>query len=103
MRVYLAGKITGDPEYRNKFAAEEVVLQAEGHHVMNPAILPDGFDYHHYLRICKAMLRGCDAVMFLPDWHQSQGARIEQTWAVKMGKKILYRLNGGIHHVATGD
>lgn len=101
MRIYIAGKITGDEGYREKFASEEVALQEAGHQVMNPAILPDGFEYHQYLRINKAMLRACDAVMFLPDWHQSRGARIEQQWAQKMGKAILYRIDGGIHHVAT--
>lgn len=92
MRIYIAGKITGDTEYREKFASEERALQESGHHVMNPAILPDGFDYHQYLRINKAMLRACDAVMFLPDWHQSRGAGIEWLWAEKLGKVILYRL-----------
>lgn len=95
MRIYIAGKITGDDGYQDKFAAEEKRLYKEGWYVMNPAVLPAGFKDRHYLRICKAMLRACDAVMFLPDWHQSRGARIERQWAEKMGKVILYRLEGG--------
>jgi hypothetical protein len=42
MKVYIAGKITGDPHYRAKVAAAELGLKAFGHTVMNPAILPEG-------------------------------------------------------------
>ena len=91
MKVYIAGRITGDKNYREKFMDEEINLMSQGHHVMNPAILPDGFEYHEYLRICKAMLRACDVVVFLPDWHSSRGARIERQWAEKHRKKIILK------------
>lgn len=31
MKVYIAGKITGDPGYRDKFAAAEIQLGWQGH------------------------------------------------------------------------
>ena len=40
MKVYIAGKITGDPGYRDKFAAAEIQLGWQGHTVLNPAELP---------------------------------------------------------------
>ena len=40
MKVYLAGKITGDTRYRAKFRDAAKVLEAAGYVVLNPAILP---------------------------------------------------------------
>ncbi len=42
MKVYIAGKISGDPKYREKFAAEQELLEGQGHIVLNPAELPEG-------------------------------------------------------------
>lgn len=89
MIVYLAGKITGDPAYRDKFADAEMVLRELGHTVLNPAVLPDGLEYAAYLLIDEQMLRAADAVCLLPDWKQSAGARQERALAGRLGKKIL--------------
>ena len=40
-KVYIAGKITGDAGYREKFAAAERKLRGEGYIVLSPAVLPD--------------------------------------------------------------
>lgn len=45
MKVYIAGKITGDPNYREKFQQAADELKGGGHVVMNPAVLPDGFNH----------------------------------------------------------
>lgn len=89
MIVYLAGKITGDPAYRAKFADAEMVLRELGHTVLNPAVLPDGLEYAAYLLIDEQMLRASDAVCLLPDWEQSPGARQERALARRLGKKLL--------------
>lgn len=89
MIVYLAGKITGDPAYRAKFADAEMVLRELGHTVLNPAVLPDGLEYAAYLLIDEQMLRASDAVCLLPDWKQSPGARQERALARRLGKKLL--------------
>lgn len=89
MIVYLAGKITGDPAYRAKFADAEMVLRELGHTVLNPAMLPDGLEYAAYLLIDEQMLRAADAVCLLPDWRQSAGARQERALARRLGKMII--------------
>ena len=44
--VYIAGKITGDPDYRAKFEHAAEVLTSVGYTVLSPAILPsEGFEY----------------------------------------------------------
>lgn len=89
MIVYLAGRITGDPAYRAKFADAEMVLRELGHTVLNPAVLPDGLEYAAYLLIDEQLLRAADAVCLLPDWKQSPGARQERALARRLGKKLL--------------
>lgn len=40
LKVYIAGKITGDPEYKRKFLSAHMEQKNEGHIVLNPAHLP---------------------------------------------------------------
>lgn len=88
--VYLAGKITGDPEYRAKFERAQRKLENSGFIVINPAGLPsEGFAYEAYMRMSGAMLAECDAVCFLPDWMDSKGAIAEYQTAIKTGKRIF--------------
>lgn len=56
MKVYIAGKITGDRRYRAKFREAAKALEEAGHVVLNPATLPDGLDDVDYMRICMAMV-----------------------------------------------
>lgn len=57
MKVYLAGKITGDPNYREKFAAAAKKLEERaGVTVISPAVTPEGLKKADYMRICFAML-----------------------------------------------
>ena len=39
MKIYIAGKITGDKNYKEKFDAVEKLLASQGYSVMNPARL----------------------------------------------------------------
>ena len=94
MKVYLAGKITGDPNYREKFAAAERMLEEEGHIVINPAVLPEGLSKADYMRICMAMIDSAEVAVFLPDFYCSQGARIEHSYCTYIEKKTLVLKDG---------
>lgn len=86
-RVFISGKITGQEEsYKEKFEVAKVYLQGRGHTVMNPAILPLGFEHQDYLEICYKMIDACDAVVFLHDWDDSKGAKMEYDYADQTGK-----------------
>ncbi len=89
-RIYIAGKITGDPNYKSKFEAVQKELEKQGYMVMSPAILPEGFPWEIYMPICYAMLDACDAVVFLPDWIQSKGAKLEMVYAGEKSKKVYF-------------
>ena len=90
-KIYISGKITGDPNYREKFAKAEEEVKAKGYMVMNPAILPEGFSWVDYMEISFAMMKACDAIYLLEDWEDSAGACLERQKARDDGLTIFYQ------------
>ncbi len=97
MKIYIAGKITGDKHYKAKFRDAAKVLEAVGHVVLSPATLPDGLTDGDYMRITLAMLEAADLVVFLPDYQESKGALVEWAWCHRTGKEcaLLMDMTGG--------
>ena len=56
MKIYIAGKISGDLEYKAKFRAAEKKLRDMGHSVMNPAWICSSpeFDWNDYMKVSGA-------------------------------------------------
>nr|QGT51339.1 phage protein [uncultured Spirochaetaceae bacterium] len=92
MKIYIAGKISGDKNYKAKFADAENALAKKGHSIMNPAWLVEypEFQYGDYIFISDWMRSVCEAVVLLPDWEQSEGAKREKSSAVAERQKIFY-------------
>jgi len=93
MKVYIAGKITGDRRYRAKFREAAKALEEAGHVVLNPATLPDGLDDVDYMRICMAMVDAADLAVFLPDYRESRGAMVEWAYCQRIGKDCALYLD----------
>lgn len=89
MKIYIAGKITGDPDYRAKFADAQRQIEAQGHIVLNPATLPEGMEPKDYMRICFAMIDVADEVWLLPRWGASIGATLELQYCRYIRKRCL--------------
>lgn len=89
MKIYIAGRITGNPNYKAQFKATAAMLQEEGHTVLNLAELPEGMKPADYMRICFAMLDSADVVLFQHGWQESNGAKLEYDYARYIEKDII--------------
>ena len=103
MKIYLAGPMTGFPNYNFPafFDAEEK-LKEQGYEVINPARLDSeaGYDPTHpdfvmdeafLVGAAKRDLMGVidtDAIALLPEWEGSKGANAELAVARWLGKKV---------------
>lgn len=91
MKVYLAGKITGDPNYREKFAAAAKKLEERaGVTVISPAVTPEGLKKADYMRICFAMLESADTAAFLPDGRTAPAHSLKSTGVSTSGKRWCF-------------
>lgn len=91
MKVYIAGKITGEKDYKEKFKSAEKELIGQGHTVLNPTIIPAGFGYEDYMHICFSMIDVCHAVYFLKNAINSPGALREYEYAVEENKETIFQ------------
>lgn len=89
---YLAGPITGVPDYERRFRdAEEMVLARLGdkYTVVNPAALLKPFKdlpYFKVMNLCFSFLDYASVVVLLPGWDKSKGACIEYGYSVAQDK-----------------
>ena len=86
MKIYIAGKVTGDSDYKKKFSLAGQAVERQGHIALLPSVLPAGLGEADYMRICLAMIESADLVLFLPDYIRSEGAIVEWLWCQKTGK-----------------
>lgn len=88
MRIYIAGKITNNPDYIEQFAKAENELKKQGYEVINP-VKEEGLEYKWYIDEGLKQLMTCDAIYMLKNWQQSKGASLERRYAGAVGLKII--------------
>ncbi len=88
-KVYIAGKISGDPNYKEKFERAQKALEAEGYIVLNPATLPAGMEAADYMKICFTMIDVADVVAFISDFAESCGAMLELEYCRYINKQAF--------------
>lgn len=92
MKIYIAGPMSGLPEYNYPaFNAVAEALRNQGHEVENPAENPEPpcKSWEGYMRMAVAQLVRCEAVALLPGWETSKGASVEHRLAHDLGLKVL--------------
>lgn len=80
-KIYIAGKVTGEPKHTTavKFATAKNEIEALGFEAINPIEVVGDWNmpWELAMRKCIAALMECDAIVLLPDWLHSTGAKIE--------------------------
>ena len=80
-RIYIAGPMTGLPEFNYPaFNAEAARLRKLGHHVSGA--------WEDYMKMALRQMLTCDTVAMLPGWGKSKGALIEYSLAKTLGLEL---------------
>ena len=108
MKIYISGPITGLPQAkaRANFAAAADQIRRKGHEPVNPCLTQELLDpkttsWSQYMEVCLALLRVCDALVFLPGAARSKGSNLEAFEARNHNKKVfmsieeIYEEGGG--------
>ncbi|MED4061719.1 DUF4406 domain-containing protein [Priestia megaterium] len=95
MKIYIAGKISGNEDYQKNFAEAEKRIKdiCSDAVILNPAVLPEGMTKGEYMRIDFAMIDVADFVVMLDNAEESAGAQLEQHYCEYIGK-AYYTLDG---------
>ena len=92
MKVYIAGPISNNPEFKNQFKVAQIILELNDNNIVfNPSTLPAGLSQQEYMSICIPMLYCCDTIYLLKGWENSVGANIEKQLAEQAGMTVMYQ------------
>lgn len=91
IKIYIAGKITGNPSYKLDFSIVKEMLKKDYPNavILNPATLPEGMTAADYMRICLAMIDSADLVVFDQKAEKSKGARLEKQYCEYIEKPFV--------------
>lgn len=101
--IYLSGKISGDPNYLEKFAVVTNVLRTAypAARIFNPAwefleiskklkeSISEEAGHEILVDTCLKIMEYYEAIAIMPDWNDSAGAITELKTAMKSGMKII--------------
>lgn len=90
-KVFISGKVSGLPYVYAQERFNRAASLFQGWEVHNPVKLCKPYwSWRRCMVVCLWHLVKCDMVVFLDNWQDSKGARIEHRVARLLGKKIIY-------------
>jgi len=87
--AYISGAISSDPNYQEKFASAQMVLESLGYHVISPTMIPPYLTEYEHLSVDLVIVSVCDTLCLIPDWTRSSGANKEYAQANNTEKRII--------------
>lgn len=94
MKIYISGKITGEPvdEAKEQFEQAEDTIRFAGHEPVNPfRVVDQEAKWEKQIGQCVEALLSCDAVFLLSNWSASRGALIEVAVASQERMPFFYQ------------
>lgn len=64
-KIYLAGAISSDPNYKEKFRKVQEKIEELGFKVLSPTCIRDDLNYDDYFPICYGMLKICNYMVVI--------------------------------------
>ena len=94
MRLYISGRITDNPNYKEEFENAEKWLLERDITPINPIkvnAICNTLTYEEYMKVDYCLIDLCDGLFMLKGWQDSRGALSEMCYGKSLGKKILYQ------------
>lgn len=100
-RVYLAGPITGVPDFMTRFSAAKAYLETKNRHVFSPAhvssVLPNKcMTRKNFMTMGIFLLSMCEEIAMLPGWQTSDGCQMEMAYAQANNYPVIELSEGHI-------
>jgi hypothetical protein len=118
MRAYVSGPITGVEDHASRFQYGAAMVRQSGVIPVLPQDIPADHDgpcprgpvgsgegghvWACHLRKDLRQMLDCDAVVMLPEWEHSHGARLEHHVAASVGIPIFYFTNSNVPRDTNG-
>lgn len=94
MKIYISGPVTGNREYKEQFGSMSYMLKKDGHQPVNPVHIMESvrgvLDYKTILNADLELMEGCDAIIMLKGWRESEGSQREMKKALRLGLEVLF-------------